>query len=268
MSIKLVATDLDGTLLRSDLTISDRTVATVQRAIEQGVIVTVATGRMYCSALPHAQRLGVNVPLITYNGALIKDAQTGKVLYERPLEEATAAKILAVSREKGWRVQSYLDDVLHVPCIDDMVRRYAQVAAVEPVCDGEAFFTHPGKPHKMLLLDTPDKLPAIQAEMSRLFGDELHITTSKPTLLEFLHPQVCKGVAIAFLAERFGIKREEIMTIGDSSNDLEMIEYAGWGVAVANASEKVRATANAITTSHDEDGVAVAIERFVLGQGR
>ena len=228
-----------------------------------------AVSRFFCPV--QEKELGWEAKDVFNPAAVVKDDRV-YLLYRAEDHEgkyAGTSRIgLAVSREKGWRVQSYLDDVLHVPCIDDMVRRYAQVAAVEPVCDGEAFFTHPGKPHKMLLLDTPDKLPAIQAEMSRLFGDELHITTSKPTLLEFLHPQVCKGVAIAFLAERFGIKREEIMTVGDSSNDLEMIEYAGWGVAVANAVEKVRATANAITTSHDEDGVAVAIERFVLNDGR
>ena len=268
MSIKLVATDLDDTLLRSDLTISDRTVKTVQTAMNKGVIVTVATGRMFCSALPHAQRLGVNVPLITYNGALIKEAQTGKVLYERPLEESTAAKILALSRAKGWYIQSYLDDVLHVAVLNDNAQRYIKIARVTPVVDGDAFFANPGRPHKMVLIASANEMPGIQAEMSRIFGDELHITSSKPTLLELLHPDVCKGKAISFLAGHYGIKQEETMAIGDSYNDIEMIRYAGCGVAVANAIAPVREAANVVTASHEEDGVAVAIERYVLHSDR
>ena len=268
MSIKLVATDLDDTLLRSDLTISDRTVKTVQTAMNKGVIVTVATGRMFCSALPHAQRLGVNVPLITYNGALIKEAQTGRVLYERSLEESTAAKILAISRERGWYIQSYLDDVLHVEALNDNAQRYIKIARVTPVIDGDAFFTNPGRPHKMVLIAPADEMPGIQAEISRLFGDELHITSSKPTLLELVHPDVCKGKAISFLAGHYGIKQEETMAIGDSYNDIEMIRYAGCGVAVANAIAPVREAANAVTASHEEDGVAVAIERYVLHSDR
>ena len=268
MSIRLVATDLDDTLLRRDLTISDRTVQTVQAAVKSGVVVTVATGRMFCSALPHARRLGVDVPLITYNGALIRRAETGETLYERPIEEEAAAKLLAVSREKGWYVQSYLDDVLHVPVLNERARNYAAHAAVEPVVDGEAFFDQPGRPHKMLLIATPAEIPAIQAEVNRIFGNDFCVTSSKAHFLEFVHPEASKGVALAFLADYYGIKQEEVMAIGDSHNDVEMIRYAGWGVAVANAVEQVRQAAQAVTASHQEDGVAVAIERFVLHAGR
>ncbi len=268
MAIKLVATDLDDTLLRRDLTISERTVQTVQEAVKRGVVVTVATGRMYCSALLHARRLGVNVPLITYNGALIRTVESGETLYKQTLEEATAAKVLAVSREKGWFVQSYREDVLHVPVMNDWVARYAARTVVEPVVDGDAFYENPGRPHKLLLIASPEEIPAMQAEVRRLFGNELHVTSSKPQFLELVHPQASKGVALAFLADYYGIRQDEVMAIGDSNNDMEMIRYAGLGVAVANAVEEVRLAAQAVTASHQEDGVAEAIERFVLNAGR
>ncbi len=264
MDIKLVALDLDETLLNKSLIVSPRTREAIAQAIAKGVTVTVATGRMYSSALIYAKQLGLDVPLITYNGGLIRRVQSGETLYHMPVDEQVAQEVLALFRENSWYIQSYVDDILYVAEHNETSRYYERMTGIKAVALGDAFYTMAGAPTKMLALTGEDKMGEIESKIRSAFGDRLCIARSKATYLEMTHPDVNKGHALAFLAEKLHITREQVMAVGDSQNDLDMIQYAGWGVAMDNAAANVKAAAQAVTGHHDADGVAEAIEKFVL----
>lgn len=264
MSIKLVAIDLDDTLLDNSRAISPRARAAIAAAVAQGVTVTVATGRMFPSALPYAQQLALDVPLITYNGALVRCGLSGETILHTPVDPATAAAVLALFRERGWYVQVYLDDVLYVRERDENARKYEEIAGITAVPVGDRLWSLEGAPTKLLAMADPERIPEIDAAVRAACGDRVYTAASKPYYLEITNPAATKGAALAFLAGRLGIGRDQVMAIGDSVNDLDMIEYAGLGVAMGNASRQVQEAADFVTAANDADGVAAAIEEFVL----
>lgn len=264
MTIKLVALDMDDTLLDHSNRISPRTREVIRQAVAQGVTVTVATGRMYRSALPFAQQLELDVPLITYNGALIKSALSGETLMHTPIAGDTARQVLALFREKGWYIQSYINDTLYVAELDEKARYYEKLSGVTPVAVGYELYTMAGMPTKLLALSEPGEISVINQTVTAAFHGRLYTAVSKPNYLEMANPEVNKGKALAYLASLLGIKQQEIMAVGDSANDLDMLQYAGLGVAMGNASEQVKAAADAVTCANDADGVAEAIIKYVL----
>lgn len=264
MPIKLVAVDLDDTLLNSKIAIGPRSGDAIRQAVAQGVIVTVATGRMYRSALPFARQLELDVPLITYNGALIKSALSGTTLLHRTVDLAIAREVLALFKARGWYIQACVDDVLYVAELNDKALNYARLSGIQPVPIGAKLYQLTAAPTKLLTIAEPTEIIDINKTLRAQFGDELYLAISKTNYLEIVNPTVNKGKALAYLAAKFGIKREEVMAIGDSNNDLDMLEYAGWGVAMGNAVDHVKAKAQAVTCGNDEDGVAEAITKFVL----
>ncbi len=266
MSIKLVATDLDDTLLRNDLTISPRVTEAVRKAKEQGVTVTFATGRMPASTRPYARELGIDVPIITYNGAMIQEAISKKVLLRKVIPVALAHNIISFLSEGIVHFHMYLKDQVFVPKMNKWSEEYARKTRV-PVEEGDLFqlLQEEGEGiEKIILFDEPEILAKWSNTIREKFPEQLHLTSSKPYFLELMHPEVNKGSTLLSFAAGMGIKPEEVMAIGDGLNDLEMIRSVGLGVAVANAHEEVKAVAKVITTSNEEDGVAEAIERYVL----
>ncbi|MDU4959312.1 MAG: Cof-type HAD-IIB family hydrolase [Sporomusaceae bacterium] len=262
--IKLVALDMDDTLLNKQAAISTRNAAAIRRAAAAGVTVTIATGRMFRSARPFAAGLGLDVPLITYNGALIRGAVSGETLLDRPVDAAVAAAVLALFQEKGWYIQTYVDDVLYVAEKNAQSAYYEKLANVTATALGDDFYTRSQAPSKMLAMAEPAQVLEMQQLLRELFGDRLYLALSKPTYLEMVNPAVNKGTALAFLAGRLGIDPSQVMAVGDSFNDLDMIGYAGWGVAVGNAPDAVKQKAQAVVADHDHDGVAEAFEQFVF----
>lgn len=264
MTIKMVALDLDDTLLDSKLAVSPRACEAIRKAVLQGVVVTIATGRMYCSALPYARQLGLDVPLITYNGALIKSVMSGETLLHQPVDRELARQVLALCREHDWYIQTYVDDKLYVKEMNQYADYYSRMSGAPAIALGEALFTGGEPPTKMLAMSTKEGILEIYDTFKAAFGSKLNMAISKPTFLEITDPAANKGRALAFLADRMRIKQEEIMALGDSGNDLDMINYAGWGVAMGNASAAIKAAARLETLSNDADGVAEAIEKYVL----
>ncbi len=264
MTIKLIALDLDDTLLDSKLAVSPRACEAIRKAVARGVTVTIATGRMYASALPYARQLELDVPIITYNGALIKSCLSGEVLLNRPVARELTDQILSLCRERGWHVQTYVNDELHVAELNQYARHYSEMARVPAVVLGNRLYTEEGCPSKILIMAQPDEVLKISGQLKDAFAGNISIAVSKPTFLEITDPLANKGQALAFLADRLGIKQAEVMALGDSGNDLAMVQYAGWGVAMGNANAAVKAAARLETLSNDADGVAEAIEKYVL----
>jgi hypothetical protein len=264
MTIKLIAIDLDDTLLNERQQISEPTRLALGRAMEAGVAVTIATGRMFQSAVPFAQQLGIKLPLIAYNGALIRERISGETIFHQPIAPDLAQELADLFRQRGWYLQKYVDDRLYVSELDDNARYYADYAKVEAIPQGADFFRMVEAPTKMLSMGDAGELAEITAELTTKYGGRLYLASSRKRYLEMVDVRVNKGRALGYLAGSLGISANEVLAIGDSMNDVDMLEYAGIGVAMGNANDKVKAVADFITLRNTEDGVASAVEKFVL----
>jgi len=265
MPYRLMAVDLDDTLLTDDLTVTEKTKEAMKQAIASGIHLTIATGRMFASAQRIAKQVGLNVPIITYQGSLIKNLLDEQVLYERSVPSEAALRLYAYCRERGLHLQTYVDDRLYAPEENDKLIAYAKQSgipyAIEP--DFEALLAS-SKLTKLIIIDEPALLDAMMPELGALLGPDVHLTKSKNHYLEFLHREGTKGHALRFLAAHYGIPLAETIAVGDAWNDREMIEAAGLGVAMANAVPGLKELADFVTLSNNEDGVRHVLEKFVL----
>jgi Cof subfamily protein (haloacid dehalogenase superfamily) len=269
MTLKLVAIDLDDTLLDSTLSISGPCKSNIRAAREKGVIITLATGRMYSSALPFALQLEVDVPLITYQGALVKNSQTQQVLYYQPLAPDMAVAVMKYFQKAGVHYHSYFDDQLCLESRSEEGMNYAQLAGVEPlIVPSLVDACRQGQEALKIMAVNRDqeRLLEMEKDLKHIYGSSLHITRSKPYYLEIMNPRANKALALKTLAEHFGIQQREVMALGDSYNDMEMIKWAGLGVAMGNAPAEVKRVADFVTASNDEDGVAQALQYWILGK--
>lgn len=261
--IKLVAIDLDDTLLKNDLTISPRAKNAIAKAVESGVAVTFATGRMYASALPFARDLKLDMPLITYQGALVKYVD-GREVYHKPLQMELAKRVVDFLMPYKYHVNLYVHDELRMERESPEGRRYAKISKVPLHFYDNLYEALSDEPTKILIIAKEQELDELAAALQQKFGSEVNITKSKPYFLEVANKLATKGLALAELAHSLNLEASQVMAIGDSWNDLDMLEYAGLAVAMGNAAPEVKKAADYITLSNDDDGVAEAIERFVL----
>lgn len=266
MAIKLVAVDMDDTLLDDTLKVSPRTCEAIRKAQERGVIVTIATGRMFSSVLPFAKQLNIQAPVISYNGGMVRYPVSKEVLFHQSIDGEIAGKIVKLFREHGWYLQSYMNDELYVVERCEKAKSYEILAGIQAIAMGDEFYTMVHEPTKMLSLAEPHEIQEIQQVIHKELGETIFLATSKSNYLEITHPKVNKGHALAILAEQLMIHQDEIMTIGDSNNDYPMIEYAGFGVAMGNASDRVKGIAQAVTADNNHHGVAEAIEKYILAK--
>ncbi|KLU59251.1 sugar phosphatase YidA [Peptococcaceae bacterium CEB3] len=266
MAIRLIAMDLDDTLLRNDLTISAGTVATIRRARAQGIITTIATGRTPAAMRPYAEQLEIDVPVITFHGALIQQALSGEVLFRHALGAELARELAADVLSRKMHVQIYCRGKILVQEKNALSSEYERISKVEiEAADLLKLLDDPeASVEKILIIGEEAELDLLTPEFQARYGEKVHLTKSKPFFLEMTDASVNKGAALAALAQRYGIRQEEVMAIGDSFNDLEMLRYAGLGVAVGNARREIREEADAVTLSNEEDGVAAAIEKYAL----
>lgn len=264
--ISLVAVDLDDSLLGPGMDVSLRNREALDACRARGVRVVLATGRMFCSARPIAEELGLVDPVIAYQGALIKTL-SGELIEHVPLPLELAREVIERVAPYGYHINVYLDDSLFVASLTEEARRYAAFSgvAVTAVGDLVAFLT--ADPTKVLVSAPEARLDELIVELAPVLGNRLNMNKSKPYFLEFSHRNAAKGRALAKLAGLWGCLREQILAVGDSENDVDMLEYAGIGVAMGNARPEIKAHADWVTTGNDADGVAQALERFVLGSG-
>lgn len=265
MGIRLVALDLDGTLLDPQNWITPRTRTAIAAAAGRGVRFAIVTGRMYRSAAAVAREIGIEgTPLVSYNGALVKEFPSGRTVDHVPLPLADARAILAYCEEADLYVQAYWDDTVHVKEINDRTRRYCRNAGVEAVVVGRLLDAMPEAPTKLLIFEPEERIPAIAAELQARFPT-LNSAASYPYFLEITHPDANKGHALAALAAHFGLAPEQVLACGDGMNDYTMFEWAGNSAAMAHAPEALKAIATYVVKAPPGDGVAEALETLVLG---
>jgi len=258
--IRLVASDLDGTLLRSDDSVSERTRAALARTVEAGIKFVLASARSADWLAPEATRLGLGEIAICNNGALVYDIEGERVLIHRPLEPETASELVGSLRQAAPGVAFGCDRPSGFTAEPAYRPLHRQPDSI-PRADLPALLA---EPITKLVLQHPD-LP--QAELHRLaveLGDgAIEACYSGAGLVEIAAAGVTKGSALAELCAKLGIDASETIAFGDMLNDIPMLEWAGRGVAVANAHAEVLAIADEITTSNDEDGVALVLEQVL-----
>ena len=266
MGIKLFVTDMDGTLLDSNRRISDVNREKIRQAVKDGMLFTVATGRMYKSALPYAESLELDVPIITHNGAMIKTVG-GKKIAVTHIPEDLVRQVVAFADEMGQYVHIYTEEELyyreHCPESD----WYERAAGVKGIPVGDKLPEYNQNVPKMLIMaKSAELIPDLLAKFQQRFGDRLQGQNSDPTYIEVMAAGVSKASSMLKLAELFGVEQKDILAIGDSGNDVDMIKAAGVGVAVANARPSAMEAARYHVGANVDNGVAEAIDRFFYGR--
>ena len=265
MAIKLFVTDLDGTLLPSGVEVSERNARAVRDMVEAGVIFTLATGRMHQAAVKIAEPLKVDVPLITYNGALIKTS-AGEVIHEDCLPEELTLALIEYSQARGWHIQTYAGDLLRFAELNRYAEGYMSAVKVEGEAVGwDGLKNFAAGSYKVLLVtDGDEQSKAGIVELEKNFGDRIDAVQSNPQYVEITSKGVSKASALRLMAARYNIPIEETLAIGDSGNDLPMLRAAGVSVAMGNASDAVKAACDHVTGLCVDDGFADAVYKFVL----
>lgn len=267
MTYKMIVLDLDDTLLRNDHTISERTKATLMEAQKIGVKVVLASGRPTQGMTTIAKDLSLDKYgsfILSFNGGKIINCQTNEETFSSTLSLENIQELYETSRKQGVFIHTYVGDEI----ITDQENPYTDIESQLtglPIRVVDNFLESVTEPVvKMLMLEAPDKLgeaeKAIQAEM----GQKYSIMRSKPFFLEFTELGITKGESLNQLIQSLGIKREEVIAIGDSYNDLSMIEFAGLGVAMGNAADAIKEKADYITDTNMNEGVAKVVEEFIL----
>jgi Cof subfamily protein (haloacid dehalogenase superfamily) len=252
---------MDGTLLNDASVLTPRTIRALKSAMDKGVYVVLASGRMARAMRPYADQIGLNAPIIADNGALIYDLKTHKILHHRPLKARDGVAVLKACEQMGLYVQAYMGDDYYFEEETEYSREYARAVAVSGKRAGAKLSEFCARDAlKLLIVDEPARIERIRPEFVRRFGDRLNIAVSRPHFLEFTHKSAEKGAALKTLAGLLGVDRREIAAFGDAQNDLSMLAYAGVGLAVNTARADVLAAADAIVPGNDEDGVARWIE--------
>ena len=267
MNYKLLALDLDGTTLSAGLDIDPAVSQAIMAAQAQGVRVTIATGRMFGSTVPYARQLNIHDPVICYQGALIRDPNSGEIFQHVVTPGDLAAEAIEMLSERDIFTIAYIDERVcvakHRPELDQYLPWPPE--GIEVVIDPElAALARERAPTKLLFVSEPAIVDRETARLAEYFAGRLSVVRSHSLFGELTALGISKGSALAALAARLGIAREQVVAIGDHENDLPMIEWAGLGLAMGNAIPAARALADAVIPSVQEAGVAWAIERYIL----
>lgn len=272
MSYKLICIDMDGTLLNSNNEISKRNLEAIKKASEMGVQVAISTGRLFVSANYYADLIGVKTPIIASNGAYIRDKNTDKVIYRSLLGYENCKKLMEVIKKYDMypHFNTYnsiiTEKLVHsskfYSKMNESLPQDRRINIVITQNWTESLKEYGDEILKCIIIDKDyEKLKLAKEELSK---EELEVVSSFTNNIEVMSKGVSKGNAVGVLAKQYNISKEEVMCIGDSENDLSMIKFAGMGVAMGNGNELIKENSDYITDTNNEDGVAKAIEKFVL----
>ncbi len=266
MAIKLLALDLDGTIVSDLRDISPRVHAAIQRAMAQGVRVVIATGREFEMTKRFARRLNIRTPLICYQGALIQSPDNDTPLMAHTVPTELSRQMIRFARAKKLHLALYTTTARYTELPSPLMRAIFEQATTPPTVVNNLLSTlyQPQPVLKFLFIQPPEESRKIHHLLENEFGDTLHITPSLDTIVEGIMPQVSKGNAVEFVAEYYDIPLAQTLAIGDQDNDIAMIRAAGIGVAMGNATAGARAVANVLAPPLENDGAAWAIEKYVL----
>ena len=240
-----------------------RTRAAIAATRAAGIHVVLVTGRMFQAVRPYALEAGLDDPVVCYQGAVVAEPVSGRWLRHVPIPLELARETIAAVNEEGFALNCYVDDELYVAEVTPEARRYADFQHLELHAVGDLLEWLDQAPTKLVVIEDPEVLDDLKQRMLVRFDGRLYISKSLPYFLEFASPDVTKAAGLDFLAERVGFSRDRTVAFGDGENDVELIDWAGYGVAVANAHDRVKEVADFVCPSVDEEGVAQVLEAFL-----
>lgn len=264
--IKMLVCDIDGTICM-DGAFSDATVECIDRVRRDGIKFVIATGRTYLSAIKVLEPLKIDTPIICYQGGLIRMPNNGEVIAEHLLKRDLALEIIDYLKTEGIYPNIYINGNLCTEKDTDTVRAYSKYQnipyTVIPDVRKEDF---KGVNKLLAVCHDPIKMDRIVKTLQERYKDRIYNSLSTPYFCEICDINVSKGNALTFLANKWGIKKEEIMGCGDEGNDIELLQASGIGVAMGNATEKLKQIADYVTDTIGNDGVAKAVGKFIYGK--
>ena len=261
--IKMVVTDIDGTIF-SEKGLSEKVRECLQNLCNKGIYVAIATGRTFGSAKYIAKEIGIKCPLICYQGGLVNSFE-GEILDVKYLDSTIAKKIINELRARNIHMNVYVEDQLYVENDNEYIKNYIGDKGIDYFKVDSFDELDFSKLNKVLAINYDEEFINNLIEELREKYPEIYVVRSFKYFCEIANKEATKGNAIKFLANKYGIKIEEVMAIGDQNNDIEMVETAGIGVAMGNGTAEIKKAADYITTSVDEDGFVKAVNKFVWG---
>ena len=271
LAFDLVAFDLDGTLLPRDLVISGKTLEAVRGLRERGVRLVVATGRRFEGAREYAGQLGFSAsePVICYGGAMVRE-MAGETLLHDTIPTDISAEVLEWAASRDLHSRIFTDGKIVTSAATPSARTYLRVTDDSGGCAVESpadWLRENGeRPTKLVLVDHPDDIEGWLEEAREAFGEKLFVTRSLPHYVEIGGVASNKSSALGFLCEHWGIEPSRTIAFGDADNDIDMLRFAGCGVAVGGKNEEVRAAADLVVPPVDEDGVADYLIQLMEGR--
>ena len=261
--IKMIATDIDGTIADWKGQFSPAVRNCINKLKAAGIKIVLVTGRMHSSAIHVAKDLELDTPLISYQGGLVKDFD-GKILYRKNLNSDYAKEIIVWARENNIHINLYIDDKLYVENDDEIIKYYVDGKHIEyTVCSFDDLEIE--NVNKILAIDIKDaeRVSSWVEELKKKYPD-LYIVKSTPYYCEIGSLEAKKSLGVKFLCDLWGIKREEVLTIGDQDNDIDLVQSGGVGVAMGNGTDELKKHADYITDTVENDGFVKAVEKFVM----
>ena len=240
-----------------------RTREAIARVRARGVHVIVVTGRMFRAVRPYLEQAGLDDPVICYQGAVVADPVTGELLRHVPIPRAVALEAIDAVVAAGFHVNCYVDDELYVAEVTPEARAYADFQGLEIHTVGPLHDWLHDDPTKLVAVGDPAALDSLETELKPRFRGRLFVSKSLPYFLEFAHPDVSKGSGLQFVADRLGFTAAETVACGDGENDRELLDWAGFGVAVANAHPEILARADLVVPDVEHEGVAALFEAYL-----
>lgn len=264
--IKMVATDIDGTIFNSEFGgFTPKVVECVKKLTAQNVKVVLVTGRMHKSATFLADELGLDTPIVSYQGGMIKEnKENGECYYRKNLDNEKAKEIIKWARENNIHINLYIDDILYVENDNETIKKYTGVRYIKyKVCNFDDLEIN--NVNKILAIDysNAEKVSEWVDFLSKKYPD-LYIVKSTPYFCEISHKDARKSCAVEFLCKKWGIKKEEVLTIGDQNNDIELLKSGGVKVAMGNGTPELKECADFITDTVQNDGFVKAVEKFIF----
>lgn len=270
----MIVMDMDGTLLTDDKRISDKNREALKKAADRGVKIAICTGRIFASARAYGDMLGVSTPIIASNGAYIREKDKDEVIYAKPLGEDNARAIITLAHKYNISCHFYTWNTIYTEKIVHTAAKYSiwnsklasdrkiKIEIVQKDGWDDLFRKNYDRILKCVADDEDaEKLAAMKMETSKY---DVEVTSSWYDNFEVMSKGVSKGRAVSVLAGFYNLDRSEVICFGDNDNDISMIEYAGLGIVMKNGTDGAKAKADFITLSNEENGVAYAIEKFIL----
>jgi len=260
---KLIAIDIDGTLLNHTKNVTVETKQAINFASKKGIHVVLATGRPVQGIYDLYEQLDLDTPAITYNGAIVLAHKKGPVIYECPLSPSNTKAIIEKGKQLKTTIAIWYDSKLYTNKLNERAKEYSTISNISPILYNNDTDILQNGATKILYYDDETIVEKYMLDLKDTFSSDVLYHTSRPYFLEFVNSKVSKAIALEKVGEFLDIKQDEIIAIGDGFNDLSMIEYANLGIAMGTAPEEVKRKAQYVTSSWVDNGVATAIYKFI-----